>query len=326
MKVVVIGGGAIGARHLEALQSIDGLTACAVVEFNPIRGRELADRFGIRAYVLEDDMYKQEQPDLVIIALPHHLHKVAAVRAADQGCHMLLEKPMALSVQECDEIIAAAARRGVLLMVGHTQQYLPENRKAREIIAGGELGELIMIHDVRHVDYFRPERPEWFFVKEASGGGIIANLGSHSIDKIQWLSGSPITKVKASLSFHGNRGNVEGSGMLFLETASGVPASITQSGYPGAARSETELIFTKGMLKIETGVGVFVARNGKYEIVSSEPAAEPLVLQLQELLQSIREGKDPECSGGYSRSVVAVLESAYLSYETGVEQNIRHPN
>jgi predicted dehydrogenase len=322
VKVAVIGGGAIGARHLEALQTIDGLTACAVVEFNPLRGQELADRFGIRAYVLEDDMYEQELPDIVVIALPHHLHKVAAVRAAEQGCHILLEKPMALTVQECDEIMAAVARSGVRLMVGHTQHYLPENRKARDMIAGGELGELIMIHDVRHVDYFRPDRPEWFFVKEASGGGIIANLGAHSIDKIQWLSGSPITKVKASLSFHGNRGNVEGSGMLFLETASGVPVSITQSGYPGASRSETELIFTKGMLKIETGVGVFIARNGKYEMVSSEPIAAPLVLQLQDLLQSIREGHDPECSGRYSRSVVSVLESAYLSHETGIEQTV----
>ncbi|MNI06552.1 putative 4,5-dihydroxyphthalate dehydrogenase [compost metagenome] len=320
MKVAVIGGGAIGVRHLEALQAIEGLTACAIVEFNPLRGQELADRFGIRTYVLEDDMYEQERPDIVVIALPHNLHRASAVRAADQGCHILLEKPMALSIQECDEIMTAVTRSGVRLMVGHTQQYLPENRKAREIIATGELGQLIMIHDIRHVNYFRPDRPEWFFIKEASGGGIIANLGSHSIDKIQWLSGSPIAKVKASLSFHGNRGNVEGSGMLFLETASRIPASITQSGYPGASRSETELIFTKGMLKIETGVGVFISRNGKYEMVPSEPAVEPLVLQLQDLLQCILEEKEPECSGHYSRSVVSVLESAYLSHETGVEQ------
>ncbi|GGD80102.1 Gfo/Idh/MocA family protein [Paenibacillus nasutitermitis] len=319
-KVAVIGGGAIGVGHLEALQSIEGLTACAIVEFNPLRGQELADRFGIRAYVLEDDMYGQERPDIIIIALPHDLHRPSAIRAANQGCHILLEKPMALNVQECDDIMAAVARNGVRLMVGHTQQYLPENRKAREIIAGGELGELIMIHDVRHADYFHPDRPAWFLVKEASGGGIIANLGSHSIDKIQWLSGSPIAKVKASLSFHGNRGNVEGSGMLFLETASGIPACITQSGYPGVSRNETELIFTKGMLKIQTGVGVFISRNRKYELVPSEPTASPLLLQLHDLLHSIQEGKDPECSGHYSRSVVSVLDSAYLSHETGVEQ------
>src|SRR4029453_8606589 len=97
-------------------------------------------------------------------------------------------KPMAVSVSECDAIIQAGQKADIRILVGHTQHYIAENIQAKSIVQSGELGELVMIHDVRHTNYFQDSRPQWFLEKEKSGGGILANLGTHSIDKIQWLT------------------------------------------------------------------------------------------------------------------------------------------
>jgi predicted dehydrogenase len=324
MKLAVIGAGVIGARHLDAAQETEGLEAVAVVEVNPQRASEFAAKYGIRAYVDYKQMLEEERPDIAVVALPHFLHKDVAIYCAEQGCHILLEKPMALNVAECDAIMAAAAKHNVQLLVGHTQHYHPENITAKKIIEGGELGSLVMINDMRHVHYYRADRPAWFFEKAKSGGGILTNLGAHSIDKIQWMTGSRLTKVKASLSFHGDRGDVEGSGVIFAETSIGVPATISQSGYPGVSRNETEFIFTNGMLKLETNKGLLISRGGVYEPVPVEPMEKPFVRQFKDLMQAILTGEEPDCSGTYSRTVISALESVYLSQATGTEQTVHH--
>ncbi|MDF2959378.1 MAG: gfo/Idh/MocA family oxidoreductase [Paenibacillus sp.] len=323
MRLAVIGAGAIGIRHLEAAVDVDGLETAAIVDLNGERAQELADKFGIRAYTDYREMFEREQPDIAVIALPHYLHKEVAVHCAEQGCHILLEKPMALNTAECDEIIAAAERHGVKLMVGHTQHYHPENIAAKRMVESGELGQLVMVNDMRHVHYYRADRPGWFFERSKSGGGIITNLGAHSIDKIQWITGSRVTKVKASVTFHGDRGDVEGSGVIFLETSIGVPATISQSGYPGVSRNETEFIFTKGMLKIEMNKGLSVSRKGIYEAVQLEPMEKPFVRQFKDLMDAVANDTEPDCSGAYSKTVISVLESVYLSSETRTEQHVR---
>jgi predicted dehydrogenase len=323
MKLAVLGAGAIGVQHLDAASHIDGLEPVAVAEINESLAVDTAKKYGIRAYTDYQEMLQKEKPDISVIALPHFLHKEVSIRCAEHGSHLLLEKPMALNTAECDEIIAAAERFAVKLMVGHTQHYFPENIEARRIIESGELGKLVMINDTRHVNYYRADRPRWFFEKSQAGGGIMTNLGAHSIDKIQWMTQSRITKVKASVSFQGERGDVEGSGAIFLETSSGVPALIMQSGYAGVSRNETEFIFTKGMLKLETGKGLSISHNGTYEPVQLKPTVQPLVKQLLDLMDAITNDKWLDCSGVYSKTVVSVIESVYASSETGNEQVVK---
>ncbi|MNJ36602.1 hypothetical protein D3C77_313970 [compost metagenome] len=162
----------------------------------------------------------------------------------------------------------------------------------------------------------------WFLDKKKAGGGILMNLGAHSIDKIQWLTNSRITKVKAALSYEGERGNVEGSGCIFLETSNGVPAVIVQSGYTGVAKDETELIFSRGMIKLISAKGVWVSREGQYEELEPRDASDPFVLQFKDLLQAIQSKTEPDSSGQYARSVITALEAVYRSGETGVEQQV----
>ncbi|WP_262686943.1 Gfo/Idh/MocA family protein [Paenibacillus baimaensis] len=325
LKAAVIGAGIISDQHFEAMQRTEGYTPCAVVDINKDKAEQAAKRYGVRAYTDYHEMMETEQPNVAAIALPHFLHKETALYAAERGCHLMLEKPMALTTTECDEIIAAARRGNIRILVGHTQHYMAENLAAKAILNSGELGELVMINDTRHIHYYKDSRPQWFLEKAKSGGGILANLGAHSIDKIQWLTDSYVRRVRASVSHHGKRGDVEGSGIIWLELDNGIPATIVQSGYPGASRNETELIFTGGMLKLNTGQDLWISRGGTYEPVEVTAIATPFELQYRELRDAIREARDPECSGDYGRSVIAAIEQVYRSAETGTEQEVTRP-
>lgn len=321
-RVAVIGGGGIAAGHFRALQQMEDVQAVAVAELSRERADSLAAEHGLVAYTDYREMIVREKPDIAVVTLPHFLHKEASVFAVEHGCHLMLEKPMALNTAECDVVIEAVERAGVKAMVGHTQHYIATNQAAKAIIEAGTLGKLVMIHDVRHVDYYRATRPDWFFDKAKAGGGIFMNLGSHSVDKIQWLTDSRIVEVKASVSYYGVKGDIEGSGIAWMRTESGVSAVVTQSGYPGVGRNETELIFTNGMLRLETGKSLSISQNGVYEAISVREAELPFVLQYRDLLRFIEDGVEPSSSLRYARSVVAAVEAMYSSNETGREQSI----
>ncbi|MEF3302259.1 Gfo/Idh/MocA family protein [Paenibacillus sp. GYB003] len=321
-KVAVVGGGGIANSHLEALRLTERLEACAVADISRERAEAVAAKFGIAAYTDYRDMIEREKPDIAVVTLPHFLHKEASIFAASRGCHIMLEKPMALNARECDDIIEAVRRAGVRLMVGHTQHYIEHNRVAKTIVEEGRLGRLVMINDVRHLNYYADTRPGWFFEKAKAGGGIFMNLGSHSVDKIQWLTGSRITQAKGAVSHYGEKGDIEGSGTAWLLTESGVAATVAQSGYAGVSRNETELIFTGGMMRLATGQGLWISEAGRYVEVPVVREAPPFVLQFRDLLRYIEEGVEPSASMAYSRSVVAVIEAIYRSHDSGEQQTI----
>lgn len=303
------------------------LKPVAVADIRIDRAKLLSGASGMTAYADYREMVLREKPDIVVITLPHDLHKEAAVFCVEAGCHVLLEKPMALNAKQCDDIIQAVRRSGVRLMVGHTQHFLAENIVAKKLIEDQtqRLGQLVMMNDTRHTAYYTAERPAWFLDKQRSGGGILFNLGSHSVDRLMWLGNAKIVKVRALLSYYGPAGDVEGSGVVFLENEAGVPSTISQSGYGGVPRNELELIFTEAMVKVIPGQGVWISRNGAYEQIPVPREAAPFVLQFRELLASMEEEREPACSMNYSRDVIAVLEGIYRSHELKSEVDIsRH--
>lgn len=328
--VALIGAGIIARNHLNAIRQLDNqtqagrITAVAVADIDEMKGREIATEYDLSFYVDYREMVMKERPDMVIIALPHYLHESCAVWCAEQGCNLLLEKPMALNLPQCDAILEAVTSSSVTLMVGHTQHYWPANIQAKELIQSGKLGKLIAIHDTRHLYYYSEARPAWFLDKDKAGGGIVMNLGAHSIDKIQWLTDSKVSSVLSSLSYEGPVGNVEGSGCVFLRTTNHVTAVIVQSGYTGVANDVTELIFTNGMAKLISSRGLWISKDGQYELVQPHDQRDPFELQLEDFIQAIESNGERESSGRYARSVIATLEAVYESDKKGVEMTVEH--
>ncbi|MEC3884007.1 Gfo/Idh/MocA family oxidoreductase [Halobacillus sp. HZG1] len=322
LNVGVIGGGIIAREHLEAIRSLDELQAVALAELDASKRDALSREFGLNGYTDYKQMIQETTPDLVIITLPHHLHKEAALFSAEQGCHLLLEKPMALNSIECKEILTAAAENNVQLLVGHIQHYFQENKWAKRVIQELKLGELVFINETRHLHYFTDDRPKWFLDPDCSGGGIIMNIGAHCIDKIQWVVNEPFTKVISNLSYASP--GIEGAGLLHLETESGIPVSISISGYNPVPKQVTEFVFTNGMMKVEIGKGVWVSKDGKYEQVYASNQDHPFQEQLIELVNGIT-GKAPiENTGVYGKSIIQVIESIYQSDQEAKSVRLSH--
>lgn len=327
-RVALAGCGGIAGQHLDALklmnESNGKVEAVAAADLDISRAQAASERYGspLKAYADYKAMIDTERPDIVIITLPHFLHADAACYAAKAGCHVLLEKPMALDSEECLRIIEQARQSGVQIMVGHTQRYLAHNLHARRLIQEGSLGQLIMVHDVRNTDYFADWRPDWFLTRSMSGGGIAFNLGSHSVDKLVWLAGSPVASVTADMTYFGNRGDVEGSFTAYLRLENGVTATIVQSGYKVENANYTELLFTGGSLRLETGRALYRSYGGSCELLETPVEAATFVLQLEDLLSAIETNSPLSCTMEEAKHIVEVLEGMYRSHRSGREEFI----
>ena len=150
--------------------------------------------------------------------------------AAEHGKHIILEKPMALTLAECDVIIAAVERHKVHLIVGHTHAFDPAVRLMRDIIARGELGKLGLIHSFNYTNYlYRPRRPEE--LDTSLGGGILFNQVPHQIDTARLLGGGIVRSVRASTTVLDPSRPTEASCAALLQFNNGATASLVYSGY-----------------------------------------------------------------------------------------------
>ena len=171
-------------------------------------------------------------PDVqvVYVATPHQFHADHVCLAAAQGKHVLVEKPMALSIQECTRMIEACTQAGVHLLVGHSHSFNLPIRRTREIIDSGIYGAVRMIHAMNYTDFlYRPRRPEE--LDTAAGGGVIHSQAAHQIDIVRLLGGGRVTSVRAHTGNWDARRNTEGAYSALLAFESGAFASAIYSGY-----------------------------------------------------------------------------------------------
>lgn len=168
--------------------------------------------------------------DAVYIASPHQLHAQHTRIAASQRKHVLVEKPMALTLAECDAMISACRAAGVRLIVGHCHSFDAPYAKAREIVCAGALGRVRMIHALNYTDFlYRPRRPEE--LQTDAGGGVVFSQAAHQIDIVRLLAGSPVTQVRALTGNWDALRPTEGAYSALLCFESGAFASLTYSGY-----------------------------------------------------------------------------------------------
>jgi phthalate 4,5-cis-dihydrodiol dehydrogenase len=186
--------------------------------------------FGAPAYAEVEQLCMDPSVNTVYIATPHQWHKTHALMAAACGKHIIVEKPMALTIEDCDAMMQAAARHGVHLMVGHTHSFDPPVRRMRELIRSGELGPLAMVNTWSYSNFLmRPRRAEE--LDTAQGGGVIFNQLPHQVDIVRLLGGGMVRSVR-SMAWALEPGRpTEGSHLTFLQFEDGAAASLVFSGY-----------------------------------------------------------------------------------------------
>lgn len=192
--------------------------------------RRFAKDFGGKTYDTVDELCADPDTEIVYVATPHQLHARHAILAARNGKHALVEKPMALTLNDCASMIAAARQAGVHLIVGHSHSFDAPILRTRELIASGEYGAVRMIHALNYTDYlYRPRRPEE--LDTAQGGGAVFNQAAHQVDIVRLLGGGCVKSVRAATGAWDASRPTEGAYSALLTFENGAFASITYGGY-----------------------------------------------------------------------------------------------
>ena len=317
IKFGLVGVGAMGAMYKSAILAHEDWELTAICNRTEERARTLAK--GTDAYVYTDYkiMAEQEVLDAVIVNLPHHLHKDVSVYFLERGIAVLVEKPMANSIEECNAMIEASQKSGASFAVGHPQRYLPPFRKLRKIVEEQRLGKLCSITEIRNGDYFT-NRPEWFLDKKLAGGGILMNYGAHTLDKIFYMTGLKVEKVTAVGGNFLTEHNIEAHAQLLLELTGNVSAVITHVGCLVPDCQETTFYFTKGAAQVR-GWDLWISESGKaYEPVDCGNLNINFIdAQLIEFVKLIKGEETEIVSPEYGRAVIAALEQAFNQIEKG---------
>ncbi len=186
--------------------------------------------FGGKTWRTVEELCGDPAVDVVYVATPHERHAAHACLAASRGKHVLVEKPMAPTLDECRSMIDAAQRAGVQLLVGPSHSFDAPIAFARKLIIGGEFGRLRMITALNYTDFlYRPRRAEE--LDPARGGGAVMNQGAHQVDVVRLLAGGVVKRVRAMTGAWDESRPVEGAYSALLTLAGGAFASISYSGY-----------------------------------------------------------------------------------------------
>jgi phthalate 4,5-cis-dihydrodiol dehydrogenase len=192
--------------------------------------QRFATDFAGTAYARVADLCADPAVEIVYVATPHQFHAAHAVLAAEHGKHVLIEKPLALSLEDCDAIIAAAERAGVRLVVGHSHSFDAPILYVRALIKSGAFGPVRMITAFNYTDYlYRPRRPEE--LDTAQGGGAVFNQAAHQVDVVRLIGGGHVKSVRAATGAWDSARPTEGAYAALLTFADGAFASLAYSGY-----------------------------------------------------------------------------------------------
>ena len=335
VRLAVIGAGLIGAKHAELIRANPSCCLAGICDLAPAR-QATADKLGVPFYQRIEDILDRERPAGAIIATPNAAHSAAAELCARHSVHMLVEKPIAETLEEAHRIVKAAETHGVRVLVGHHRRHSPLTREARELVRGGTLGRLVGVSALwallKPDDYFQVG---WRRVRPGGGPALINLI--HDLDSLRFICGE-IREVYARTSSAVRGFEVEDSVSVTLSFENGPLGTILASdataapwSYEATARENPMYFSTDESCYRFLGTQASLAfptmdlwryadplrRGWQHPMEHARRkviAADPLALQLEHFCRVVR-GEEPPIVDGLDgtrslAAVLAVLESA----------------
>lgn len=336
-KIGIIGCGKIAqVRHIpEYVQNQDAEFA-GFYDLNQERAEQLAKQYGGIAYDSYEAMLADESVDAVSVCVANSDHAKITIEALEAGKHVLCEKPMAMTLEECEAMVEASKRTGNYLMVGHNQRLAKAHAKARELVLEGLIGDILTFRTT-----FTHAGPEtwgidsgqkvWFFDKKKAVLGAMADLGIHKTDLIQFLTGARVSEVIAYLGTldkkdsQGNLVEVDDNAICIYRMESGATGTMT-AGWTcyGEEDNSTILSGTLGVMKIyyhkEHSIMVEL-KNGEHiyydidQIQTNDNQTKSGVIDL--FMECLRTNTPPEISGEEALAAMKAVFAAVESAKTG---------
>jgi predicted dehydrogenase len=340
----------VGTIHAAALHALPEAELVALSDAAPERAEAFAARYGGRPFADVATLLRDGGVEAVIVGTPHPLHAGPAILAADAGVHVLVEKPLAAGLADCDAMISAANRSGVTLSVVSQRRFYEPVRRMKDAIDAGKIGKPILgvfqMYSWRDPSYYLsdPWRGKW----DTEGGGVLVNQSPHHLDVLLWLMGSPVAEVSGYwANLNHPTVEVEDTAVAGVRFANGALGSIL------ASLSQKPGFHSKIHVHGDSGasVGVEIDRGPTFIAGVSEIAEPPLndlwsvpgeehrlaefqatdrarfasldatvhyhTLQIADFLHAIREGRPPLVTGEDGRAVVELFTAIYRSGREG---------
>ena len=329
-QFAIIGCGAVSQFHAKAIQELENGNLYGVYDTR----RESAEKFasgyeGCKVFSTLDELFSCKEVDIVNICVPSGLHAELAIKAAKAGKHVIVEKPMAITKEQLDNIIQATEEHKTKVAVITQLRFTPAIQKAKEAIDSGKLGR-ILLADFSGKYYRSPEyyaAGGWRGTWAMDGGGALMNQGIHGIDLIQYLMGG-VKNVYALCRTQARDIETEDSAYLIVEYKNGAIGSIhgTTVANPGYPRM-LEITGTEGTIKIEEDeIKAWDIAGEKVEVKDTQikSGADPMAInckyhkaQFADLIDAIEQDRAPMVDVYEGRKPVDIILAAYESSKTG---------
>ena len=231
LKLGMIGIGVGGAEMLPAMEAMESLEVAGGADVVPKTLERFAERFpGAKTYGSAEELCKDPNIDAVWISSPNRFHAEHTILAANHGKHIVVEKPMAVTLADAEKMVEAADRNGVKLLAGHTRAFTLPVRAMRKVIESGTYGQLRALNMWSYSDWMlRPRTADELDL--AQGGGIPYRQGPHQVDTVRLLGGGMLRSVRAQVGQWMPERPIPGFYSAFLEFENGTPATISHNGY-----------------------------------------------------------------------------------------------
>lgn len=310
IRVGIIGCGKIAqVRHLPEYAANPNAEIVAFYDKNTARAEEMAAQYGGKVYHSFYELVDDPNVDAISICVENRSHAEICTAALYAGKHVLVEKPMAITLAECESMVAAAERNSRHLMVGHNMRFDPIHRKAKQLLDAGVIGDVITFRTVlgnSGPEGWSEDRDAWFFDKNKAAMGALSDMGIHKVDLIQYLLNQKVIETTAKIvtlnkrDAHGDLISVDDNALCILKMSGGALGTLAASWTVyGHECQSTVLYGTKGLMLIYSEPSAPIIINdmeGNRTSFAFDFASEKSGV-IDEFVDALVHDREPEVSG-----------------------------
>ncbi len=335
-KVAILGAGFITDIHIESYHRfVPEAEVVAVYARNVEKAKDFAKKYAIPQWYDDiDTLLKESGCEVVDICLPNYLHASTAIKAAAAGKHIIIEKPLAITLEEADSMIEACKIAGVKLMYAEELCFAPKYERVRQMVNEGAIGDVYML---KQSEKHSGPHSDWFYDNDLAGGGVLMDMGCHAMAWFRWmLNNAKVVSVYATMStvLHKQRTKGEDNSIVIIEFENGVTAVAENSwAKHGGMDDKCEVYGTGGVVYADLFMGnsaISYSKNGYgYAMekadttvgwsftVFEEAFNQGYPHELKHFIECVQQDKQPLVTGEDGRAVLEIIYAAYASAKEG---------
>ncbi|MBX7071974.1 MAG: Gfo/Idh/MocA family oxidoreductase [Pirellulales bacterium] len=339
--VGLLGSQFITAIHYEALRTVPDAEVLAVASPTEQHVRQFAEKRGIPRWFTDyRELLNLSEIDLVVLGIPNDLHCQAVLDVAAAGKHVVLEKPMAMTLAECDRMIDACRRAGVKLMYAEELCFAPKYVRLKQLVDSGALGR---VHLVKQSEKHDGPHSEWFYNEQRSGGGVALDMGCHAVQFFRWLlsgkGGDNPPRAKSvyahlTSSVHSHRTTADDDALIIVEFEGGITGLAEESwSKPGGMDDRAEVFGGEGQAYADllrgNSIHTYSKQGYDYAVEKSggtkgwsftmyeENWNYGFPQEMAHFVECVRDDRAPLVSGEDGRATLEIILAAYASAGQG---------